>query len=513
MMNKNFIYILLSLFLLQACDSDFLNRYPKDQVSGDTFWGSEQDALSGLNAVYDAMQTGDYYMYNNYMYNDGLTPNAYSQGAYQGFQAIGNGTHTATAPGAVAGRWTYCYAGVYRANLFLENVGNAIEDEALLNRTQGEARFLRALYYHNLVMLYGDVPLILKTQSLEEAIVPRTPKADVLAQIHADLDFAANNLPDAYEGSNIGRVTKGAALALKARVHLYEGEYQQTVDLTQQIINMNQYGLVGIYEDVFSPQNENNEEVVFDVQYIAGALGEGNRFDKLLGNRNAAASGWSSLVPVKELVDAYECIDGLPIDQSPLFDADNPYENRDPRLASTVITPGSYFKGALFSLDPDENEVQHQSRSGFLMRKYVDSTDEAQAWDSPGNFIVIRYADVLLMYAEAKNELSGPDAEVYEAINAIRTRVGMPEVPTGLTQEEMRSKIRHERRVELAIEGLYYFDILRWKTVEEVNNGDIHDANGKVVESRSFNPERDYLWPIPQSELDLNPELEQNKEY
>lgn len=204
----------------------------------------------------------------------------------------------------------------------------------------------------------------------------------------------------------------------------------------------------------------------------------------------------------------YLCIDGKDINESPLYDPENPYENRDPRLLKSIVCIGYPYLGKTVT----EQDVVS---TGFGLKKYTSYEDEVSiplVERSAFNFILIRYAEVLLTYAEARNEAFGPDDSVYDAINQLRKRpdIQMPEVPKGLTQDQMREVIRRERRIELAFEGLYYSDILRWKTAEKENNGMMHNFSGTDIVKRSFDPERDYLWPIPYNQILLNNQLEQN---
>ncbi|HLZ89603.1 MAG TPA: RagB/SusD family nutrient uptake outer membrane protein, partial [Puia sp.] len=205
----------------------------------------------------------------------------------------------------------------------------------------------------------------------------------------------------------------------------------------------------------------------------------------------------SSFQPVSYLVNDYECTDGLPITASPLYKAATPYNNRDPRLLATILTPGVLYKGGIPFVP-----AQIGASAGFLNKKGVDSTRATViGTQSDQDWVYLRYADVLLMYAEAENEVSGPAPSVYSAVNAVRARpsVNMPALPVGLSQDSMRTRIRHERRIELALEGQRYFDLKRWR-LDRVIIPTIKDPSGAY---RTF-PLRDTLWPVPQSEIDLS---------
>jgi hypothetical protein len=369
---------------------------------------------------------------------------------------------------------------------------------------------------------YGGVPLILDAPNLAtQADLPRTPREEVVAQILKDLDSAALVLPLKYSKGDVGRATKGAALALKARVLLYEAsplfnssndpnKWKAAADAAKAVIDLpgTGYGLFIDYRALFLPQNENNKEVIFDVQYIFPGLG--TSFD-LIGKQ------YNTNAPLLDLAQAYDMFTGLPItNPGSLYDPTNPYANRDPRLYGTIFFPGDVLMEV-----PVTND--RFAVTGFGMKKYTiydrgpapTGQTDLKSGQSETNFIVLRYADILLMYAEALNEASGPSTEVYSALNEVRQRptVNMPEIDPGYTQAELRGIIHHERRIELAGEGLYYNDIRRWKTAETVLNAPIKTYDGSQIEVRTFDPTRDYFWPIPLTETDLNPALEQNPGY
>jgi hypothetical protein len=265
--------------------------------------------------------------------------------------------------------------------------------------------------------------------------------------------------------------------------------------------------------------------------------------------------GWSVPVPTQSLVDAYYCTDGKRIDDSPLYDPDHPFENRDPRLDATIVRPGARFGNYRFLTHPDSVQTWNYATgewvenadvtnpyatfTGYTWRKYMDEQDFAQTENSELNWILVRYAEVLLTYAEAKIEAGQIDKSVYDAINQVRERVDMPPVEPSKSQQELRRIVRHERRIEFAFEGLRFFEIRRWEIADEVMDGPVvgrpkegystmgipeFDTHGipnysayikemRVIDERQFDPDRDYLWPVPQGEMDVNPQLEQNPGY
>lgn len=492
-MRKIYLLILLGI---TACDS-MLDVDPTSQYSADTFWVDEETYSAGLTGCYNALYDAQLFFNGE---TDMITPNSISYDDRNGTRAVAL-DEALTTNALFLTYWDVAYEGIGRANTFLDQIDHADFDESSIDQMKGEALFLRALFYSYLADYFGDCPLILGTPDLEsQGLLARTPKEEVVAQIVADLDSAAALLPTTYSSSDIGRATKGAALALKARTLLYNEEWTAAAEAAEAVMDLETYELFDDYRGLFMSENENNSEVIFDIQYESPNFM--HRFDYVAYNLKRPA-------PLKSLVDAYLMTDGLSIDESPLYDPDQPYENRDPRLHQTIYMVGYMYNGAIVTDD-------RVNVSGYGQKKYTDYPDDETVTindnNSVVNFIVLRYAEVLLTYAEALNEANGPSDEVYAALNTIRQRtsVEMPDIETGLSQEQMRAAIRLERRIEMAGEGLYYTDIRRWGTIEDLNNGPVYDASGNVLETRAFIPERDYLWAIPSTEIQLDPNLEQN---
>jgi hypothetical protein len=402
-------------------------------------------------------------------------------------------------------RWRIAYKGIGRTNTFLDKIGGVTMDEQLKSIMIGEAKFLRAFFYFNLVDFFGGVPLILEPPDADkQSNLPRDSKEKVVEQIIKDLDEASLVLPKA--ASEAGRATKGAALALESRVLLYNGKWEQAANTAKEVMDLNVYSLFPNYRQLFMLKNEHNSEVIFNIELLV---------PKYCSNYDQMAMQLSQLSPTKNIVDAYLMNDGKTITDSPLYDPNKPYENRDPRFFQTIACIGYKFNGSIIKATDGMVNC-----SGFTLKKYTYHEDEtftplASPYSSEINPIVIRYAEVLLTYAEAQNEFNGPDVSVYSALNTIRKRpsVNMPEIIPGLTKDQMREVIRNERRIELAFEGLYYSDIRRWKTAEIIGNVPIYNYQGIVIKYRSFNKERDYLWPIPYVQIQVNPSLEQNPGY
>ena len=301
---------------------------------------------------------------------------------------------------------------------------------------------------------------------------------------------------------------------MKMRALLYQGEYDQVLAVVDEIDALNKYNLFPSYEGLFKLENENNVEVIFDVQYISGENSQGSLHDQYCGTGTGSWTRGSRYVPTDDLVSAYETIDGSAVDPN------NPYEGRDPRLEFTVVVPGAYILGYRFpnytypggAFNHPGNRLKHLSARKYRIEPEADLPPSGQ---SGLNNIVIRYADVLLSKAEAIIETNGDIDEAINLINRIRTErddVKITSLPMGLSQEDARAKLRHERRIEFALEGLYWADIKRWEIGDELYPLEIKDHNGDVIETKFPNGYLDFyrLLPIPDSEISLNGNLTQN---
>lgn len=522
---KRNILILIAALSLASCSDNFMDKTPLDMVSNQTYWNTEKEAVAAAIGCYKSWWSMD-----NVIYFDCTSDNAYNQYVWEGFQTQATGAATASDTGTDF----FSYADITKCNNFLNNISRPVMDEALRKRLTAEVRFIRAWHYFIKVTLYGDVPLVTEVLRLEDSNVPRTPKADVIKFVLNELTTAAADLPESYTGNDVGRITKGAALSLKARMEIFDGKYTECAATCGQIMTLG-YSLFPDYKGLFKIANEGNKEVILDVQYIENLYP-----NEVLGVLPSnSAGGYSSIDPTQSLVDAYECTDGKTIAESPLYDSTQPYKNRDPRLDLSIVRPGSSYNGGYYDPIDAENPTgdyydsgNNCSRTGYTGRKYVDDlTDYSDMWNTGMNAIVIRYAEVLLMYAESKIELNSIDASVYDAIDQIRARAGMPAVDQSVynTQTKLRELVRRERRVELALEGLRWFDICRWKIGADVMPGKVYGAlegtvsqtdgtlsltNKRIeVETRTFDPATNYLWPIPQKVIDATPKITQNPNY
>ena len=311
---------------------------------------------------------------------------------------------------------------------------------------------------------------------------------------------------------------------MKARVDLYREAYTEAAKAAKDVMELGVYSIDPDYISVFNGTNETSAEIILSAQY-----NENHKNSIATWVGGPFVGGWSEIVPLQSLVDAYECTDGLPIDESPLYDAENPFANRDPRLSLNIVLPGGVVNGTVIDVtDPNSSAAIGQnnaSYSGYYFRKAIPTVvDGGYDSNSTNDLIVLRYAEVPLIYAEAKMELNEIDQSVYDAINEVRSRadVNMPNIEAGKSQSELREIIHRERRVEFAMEEQRLFDIRRWEIAEDVMPGNVYgilnnfdsersDYGSHVfIETRTFNANKHYLWPIPQSEVDLNENLTQN---
>lgn len=532
------------LLMFTSCND--MDLAPTDKFTEANYWTSPEKANMILNMAYSQMTNNDYF-FNT----EALSDNIYQGRGSSAEKAISSGQADASND-RFEDEWKDCYAGIKTCHIFLENVDRIPNmDETLRARMKAEARFIRAFLYFRLTNWYGDVPLFDHDLSLTESrSVTRTPKAEVLAFVHSELDAIIEALPskEEYEEADRGRITSGAVAAFKARIYLYNNDWENVVTWTEKLINTadyGQYSLFPSYEGIFHAENEYNNEVILDLNYTPSLRTWGNYLDIApisVGGRV------NFIAPTQELVNDYIMLNGKTIYASGSgYSETAPYKNRDPRLTATVvyqefqwkkpdgtfttiyIKPGTYPKLTPEEVAPDEYKGQgtNATSTGYYLRKYYDPTALSD-FASGLNLILIRYADVLLMYAEAKNELGQMDQNTWnKTIQALRTRAGFTD-PEALvyngswSKADLQDIIRRERRSELAIEGTRIHDLRRWKTAETVLNiyphgaqyGDPSIDDGYIrLDKRSFNKDRDYLWAVPQKEKDINPSLGQNPGY
>ena len=507
--NRIIILFLLSSVLF-SCSKDLLDKTPKDRLSPSTFYQNETQCKMALMGIYNAMEpnaTPTHFYQFEFMSDNG----ACLGGDWQGSNEISSWSTNSTSWGPNA-KWTQDYAIIARANEFMQNLATASVSDAVKTPMVAEAKFLRGYAYFDLITYFGDVPLITKVQTLEEAFVKRTAQSEVLTQILADFTDAAGALPTSY--SPVGRATKGAALAYKAKALLYNQKWVEAAQAAKDVMDLKVYDFYPDYSDLFTEAHENNIEVVFDIQYIPTTQSQPWPAEPfVLGT-------WQTSNITADMINSYYMTNGKPItDVASGYNDQDPYKNRDPRLAITVVLPGSKYGTATF-IPASYDEYP----CGAKPRKYAEY-GVADVNNSSLNTILMRYADIYLMRAEALVESGNTTQEVYDLIDKVRARVGMPTVEsaegTGLNQTQLRQIVRHERRVEFCMEGTRYADMLRWQDVSLVHDVYGYDksklsnpaspATWKFsqikIDSRIFNATKAWLWPLPQGDININKNL------
>lgn len=529
--------IILTVALLSLASCNDLDLAPTNRFTDANYWTSTEKAAAVLNMAYSQMFGANYFFAN-----ERLSDNLYEGRGNTDEKIITSGQADA-ALGRFANEWKNCYEGIKTCHIFLDNVDLVPNmDAAIKARMIAEIRFIRASLFFRLTNHYGDVPFFDYNITLQEAnTISRTPKAVVVAFVRDELNEIVSLLPKKgeYADKDKGRITQGAVMTLLARTYLYENDWANVASITGRIINgdYGQYALYPSYEGLFLPENELNDEVILDMGYTLNLRTWSEMYDAIplsVGGRiNAFA-------PTQELVDDFIMKNGKGITESGSgFSEDNPYVNRDPRFGASIvyhgyqwrkgagtvstihIRPGSSADAGVSNLDEYAGPGQNSTATGYYIRKYFDPT-APEGMAAGLNLILMRYADVLLMYAEAKNELGEMNETVWnQTIRPIRERAGFTDAsalnyPTG----DLQNTIRGERRSELAFEGLRIFDIRRWGTIETLMNGNPHGAKFAAnntqfiqLDLRRFDKERDYLFAIPQSQRDINDNLTQNPGY
>ena len=505
--HKYIISALLATLVLgstSSCDDKFLDKNPLHAISGETFWKTQADVDMALAGVYRRLQSNIFGPRKPYL--DTYSDNALDRHGYFNFNNATIGVINASNINTAL--YNEPYAGIAATNYFLENVGTvSAVPEATKDLYVAEVRFLRAMFYFELVQFFGDVVLYKTSpKTAEDAKIAKSPKTEVLAFVLEDLDYAISKLPaTAYAGHAV----KASAQMLKARVSLYQQNWADAVELTSAIMSTNTFSIYQQgYNNLFlQSTQQGNPEIIFSTKYLAPNNPQGN--EGML-----VEIGWyGGIQPYQNLVDEYEMANGKKItDAASGYDPANPYAKRDPRLKMTVLVPGDPF------INPDGSTflTTDPVLTGFLQRKYMDTSklpwDRSKITVTDMNVVHMRYAEVLLAYAEAKNELSGPDATIYEALNKIRSRAGvnLPAVDQTLynSKETLREFIRHERRVELAMEGHRYFDLKRWG----IMSAKLSAVKNPAGVTLSFGEQNNVL-PFPQAEIDRNKSLVQNSGY
>lgn len=481
---KYLIRFTLGLLFFAGCNDNILEKTNPNELSPDTYFQTAGQLQASVNSIYSALQANQLYNREYFFLHDMLSDENFGNPQLEPPRRAVLEYNLSPGNLLIVSVWTGLYRVIHRANVVIANADQVPENEIsddLRNRLEGEARFLRAWAYFELVSMWGPVPIFTEPVSLDQAKegAPRSPEEDVYTLIFEDLDIAESNLglKSEYSDTDLGRVTKGSAQALKGKIHMWRGQYGEAITELQKVIDSEEYGIVEKYLDNFTEENENNAESIFEVQFST-AYGSGNPWSPdgngiaeitFRGQEYTPQTGWRNVDPSASLK--------------------NEFEAGDPRFGYNFYEDGDVYN--------NEGSTMDLTTPGW--QKYsMAYKQDAENQLSGINFRVIRYADVLLMMAEALNEENGPSQTAVDYVNDVRGRadVNMPDIAVPASKEVLFDLIVHERRVEFPSEQIRNRDIRRWRRAGKLDTEPI--AN--------YQPHHDLL-PIPTVELDNNPAL------
>ena len=559
-MKKNIHIILMSAALmLTSCNDSFLDRIPHDALTDANYWQTETHLSSVANTFTSSLSGKDW------LNKTEIMADSAPWSVTTAWRTIGGGYFTSDAS-QINSVWSAAYTGIGRTNYFLNNYQRATGvKEEIRERYAAEAYFYRAYNYWILTSLFGDVPLITSELNVESPDVfrGRDARKDVIDRITKDLEDHYKALPEyvAAGSSDFGRVSQCAALALLSRIYLYNGRYEDAVSACERAMSSTYYKLYNTghpdvdYVNLFNytgraSRNPANKETLIAFVYNYD-LGESSRTSHNLSRECWVPNDYARFTPTASMIECYLTKDGKIWDPNSATSYEDVFKVRDPRMTQSILAPGTKWEGGesgdMLSTDKtvftypkfDNSKDGCMSYTGYYMRKYVEPSTVKDVGHDDNDIVLIRYAEVLLNYAEAKEQLGTlTQSDIDKTINLLRDRVGMvhlklSEIPAG---SDIRTEIRRERRVELFFEGHRYFDIIRWKQGEIlgedllgvrkdyldparlkegiIGNFKWKTVNGKeylVLESgRTFNPEKNYLLPVPFTQMQLNPQLAPN---
>ncbi len=523
---KNKLYLLAGLTILMGFTSceDFLQKDPLSSPSQSVFWQKKSDFDSALAGCYSIFYSVPGEMSQTIACFDNLTDNSicqHDEETYGKSKTIALGDLTPNTSGFVTNMYAHCYQGIARVQILLEN----LEKYSGTDMSDSDRKFivaqckaLRGYFYSWLYLCYKEVPLVTEVLNTDNMYREKSSRPELYQQIMKDYDEAIDQLPDKLysDEETSGRFTVSTVKALKARILLNDAydekgnatDKEKLKEVVSLLESISGYSLAKSMRDNFIRDNQlTSPEIMFSVRYLK---------PNILNSIDLYYGSWGTNMVSRNLVDEFECTDGQKWGESPLTEKINEelllqgstpeateeraklFKNRDPRLVQTI----THSDKLIFPDAGFENVSQTSStQTDFGMVKLVQPTKELIGYStiSDQDVIILRYAEVLLMIAEAENELNGPTQKVYNAVNAVRKRSQMPELPKGLSQDDMRERIRHEWRVEFAFEGHRYFQLKRWKLMEKLVNGLVDPA--LPTYKKVFKPEF-YYWPIPQIEID-----------
>ena len=559
-MKKNIHIILMSAALmLTSCNDSFLDRIPHDALTDANYWQTETHLSSVANTFTSSLSGKDW------LNKTEIMADSAPWSVTTAWRTIGGGYFTSDAS-QINSVWSAAYTGIGRTNYFLNNYQRATGvKEEVSERYAAEAYFYRAYNYWILTSLFGDVPLVTSELNVESPDVfrGRDARKDVIDRITKDLEDHYKALPEyvAAGSSDFGRVSQCAALALLSRIYLYNGRYEDAVSACERAMSSTYYKLYSTghpdvdYVNLFNytgraSRNPANKETLIAFVYNYD-LGESSRTSHNLSRECWVPNDYARFTPTASMIECYLTKDGKIWDPNSATSYEDVFKDRDPRMTQSILAPGTKWEGGesgdMLSTDKtvftypkfDNSKDGCMSYTGYYMRKYVEPSTVKDVGHDDNDIVLIRYAEVLLNYAEAKEQLGTlTQSDIDKTINLLRDRVGMvhlklSEIPAG---SDIRTEIRRERRVELFFEGHRYFDIIRWKQGEilgedllgvrkdyldpaRLKEGIIGNlkwktVNGKeylVLESgRTFDPEKNYLLPVPFTQMQLNPQLAPN---
>ncbi len=559
-MKKNIHIILMSAALmLTSCNDSFLDRIPHDALTDANYWQTETHLSSVANTFTSSLSGKDW------LNKTEIMADSAPWSVTTAWRTIGGGYFTSDAS-QINSVWSAAFTGIGRTNYFLNNYQRATGvKEEVRERYAAEAYFYRAYNYWILTSLFGDVPLITSELNVESPDVfrGRDARKDVIDRITKDLEDHYKALPEyvAAGSSDFGRVSQCAALALLSRIYLYNGRYEDAVSACERAMSSTYYKLYSTghpdvdYVNLFNytgraSRNPANKETLIAFVYNYD-LGESSRTSHNLSRECWVPNDYARFTPTASMIECYLTKDGKIWDPNSATSYEDVFKDRDPRMTQSILAPGTKWEGGesgdMLSTDKtvftypkfDNSKDGCMSYTGYYMRKYVEPSTVKDVGHDDNDIVLIRYAEVLLNYAEAKEQLGTlTQSDIDKTINLLRDRVGMvhlklSEIPAG---SDIRTEIRRERRVELFFEGHRYFDIIRWKQGEilgedllgvrkdyldpaRLKEGIIGNlkwktVNGKeylVLESgRTFDPEKNYLLPVPFTQMQLNPQLAPN---
>jgi hypothetical protein len=526
-----FILTVIMTMTVFSCTEDFLELVPRDQLTSETIFSDESGADMFLNDIYKYLPSPEgpvmagniggrvvcsFEGWSDNVVSAYLSDLSWTKSISRDYSPDDNMNFVQSAPFVYDDVFGY----IRKCNLFIEKVNenqDHFSEEWKIKRI-AEVRYIRAMHYHNAWMAYGGLPLITKTldrnEQGDEIFYPRSTSEETYRFIINELKDIKGNLPNEI---GKGRVTQGAVLALEAWVHLFRGKYVEAASTAKEIMDLSIYGLFSDYNEQFMGENNNNKESIFAFQQIASVFRSSR--SEFFGPKEFYG-GYQTMQPTQSLVDSYRMSNGMPIDhENSGYNPLRPYENREKRFYQSIIYDGAEFAGKRFETFDLYREKDARYHSGYARRKGINPALRGNFQAENANYPFFRYAEILLIYAEAKIEQNQIDQSVVDAIDQVRIRGYLPSLSDtygvagiSLSQNRLREIVRTERRVELAMECKRYWDLIRWRIAEDVLNepkygmDKINDIYERVIiHTCEFDPSKHYLFPLYRNWLESNP--------